>query len=80
MCLEQKACHNLKIPASTAKSPKQIGMQALAGCDKTAIGQDNIRQEQVINREAVLACEVPGSSAEGETCDTGGRDKSEGHG
>jgi hypothetical protein len=80
MRLEKEACHNAKITTSSAEGPKQIGVQALAGCDKTTIGKDNIRLEQVVYREAVLACKVSGASAECEARDAGGRNDAKGHG
>jgi hypothetical protein len=30
----------------------------LAGCDEAAVSQDNVDLEQVVNSEAVAACEV----------------------
>jgi len=80
MRLEQEACHNAKVTASSAEGPKQIGVETLAGCDKTTIGKDNIRLEQVVYREAVLACKVPSASAEGEARYAGSRDDAKGHG
>src|SRR5262249_51657548 len=41
---------------------------------------DNIRLEKVVDREAVLAREIPSAPAEGEARDTGGRDDAKGHG
>src|SRR5439155_2475935 len=52
----------------------------LAGRDKTAVGQDDVCLEQVVNRQAVLAREVPGATAQGEPADTGRRDDAKGHG
>src|ERR1700682_2019741 len=52
---------------------------AFAGRNKTAVGQDNVRFEQVINREAVLAREVPGAPADGEARNAGGRDDAKWH-
>ena len=64
MRLEQEARHDAKVAASPAQRPEEIGVLALAGRDKTAVGQDNVRFEQVVDREAVLAREVPGAAAE----------------
>jgi hypothetical protein len=80
MRLEQEACHNAKVATPSAGGPKQIGVQALAGRDKTTIGQDNVRLEQVVDREAVLARKVPSAPAEREARDTGGRHDAKGHG
>ncbi len=80
MRLEQKACNDAKVTTSSAEGPKQIGVPALVRCDKAAIGQDNIRLEQVVDRKAVLARKVSGAPAEGEARDAGGRDDSKGHG
>jgi hypothetical protein len=60
MRLEQEARHHAKVATSPAQRPEEIGVLAFAGRDKTAVGQDYVGFEQVINREAVLACEVPG--------------------
>ena len=80
MRLEQEARHHAKVAAAAAQRPEEIGVLALAGRDKTAVGQDNVRFEQVVDREAVLAREVPGAPAEGEARDAGGRDDAKGHG
>ncbi len=80
MCLEQEARHHAKVATSAAQRPEEIGVLAFAGSDKTAVGQDNVRFEQVIDGEAVLACEVPGAPADGEARDAGGRDDAKWHG
>ena len=68
------------MPPPPRSAQKRSGCSALAGRDKTAVGQDNVRFEQVINREAVLAREVPGAPADGEARDAGGRDDAKWHG
>ena len=66
MRLEQEARDHAKVAASSAHGPEEIGVLALAGRDKTAIGQDHIGLEQVVDREAILAREVAGAAAQGE--------------
>ena len=80
MRLEQEARHHAKVAAAAAQGPEEIGVLALAGRDKTAIGQDDVRLEQVVDRQAVLAREVARAPAEGEARDAGGRDDAKGHG
>ena len=79
MRLEQEARHHAKVAAAAAQRPEEIGVLALAGRDETAVGQDDVRFEQVVDREAVLAREVPGAAAERQARDAGGRDDAEGH-
>ena len=80
MRLEQEARHHAEVAAAPAQRPEEIGMLALAGRDETAVGQDDVRFEQVVDRQAVLAREVPGAPAEGQARDAGGRDDAKGHG
>jgi hypothetical protein len=79
MRLEQEARHHAKVAASAAQRPEEIGVLAFAGRDKTAVGQDNVRFEQVINRGAVLTREVPGAPADGEARNAGGRNDAKWH-
>jgi len=55
MRLEEETRHNTEIAAPTAEGPEQIRVLALAGGDKTAVGQDDVRFEKVVDGEAVLA-------------------------
>ena len=55
MRLEEETRHNTKIAAPTAEGPEQIRVLALASVDKTAVGQDDVRFEKVVDGEAVLA-------------------------
>ena len=80
MRLEQEARHDAEVAAAAAQRPEEVGVLALAGRDEAAIGQDDVGLEQVVDRQAVLAREVPGAAAEGEARDAGGRDDAEGHG
>ena len=80
MRLEQEARHHAEIAAAAAQRPEEIGVLALAGRDEAAVGQDDVRLEQVVDREAVLAREVAGAAAERQAGDAGGRDDAERHG
>jgi len=80
MRLEEETRHNTKIAAPTAEGPEQIRVLALASIDKTAVGQDDVRFEKVVDGEAVLARWIASTSAEGEASDTGGRDDAKGYG
>ena len=66
MRLEQEARHHAKVATSPAQGPEEFGVLAFAGRDKTAVGQHNVRFEQVVDREAIFASEVARAPAEGE--------------
>ena len=69
--------HHAEIAAAAADGPEQIRVLSLAGGDERPVGQDHVRFEQVVDRETVLAGEIAGAAAQGETRDACGRNDAE---
>ena len=77
MRLEQEARHHAEVAAAATQRPEEIGVLILAGGDKAAVGEDHIGFEQVVDREPVLAREIPRAAAQGQARDAGARDDAE---
>ena len=45
---EQEARHDAKIAAAAAERPKEVGVFGFAGGDETAVGEDHIGLEQIV--------------------------------
>ena len=80
MGAKQETGHDAEVPAAAAQSPEKVGVVRFGGGDETAVGQNHVRLDQTVDREAVLAAEVAMTAAERETGDAGCRDDSERHG
>jgi hypothetical protein len=48
-----------KVPAATAERPKEIGVVLGVHPQDAAVGRDQVGRDQVVDRQAVLAGEVP---------------------
>ena len=80
MGAEEEAGHDAEISAAAAQRPQEVGVLRLGSGDETAVGQNQVRFEQIIRREPVLAAEVTVTAAQREPGDAGGRDDPEWHG
>ena len=78
--LEQETGDYAEVAAATAQAPEQVGMAGRTGRHQPAVGEDDVRLEQVVDGQAVLARQVPHAATEGESGDTGRRDDAEGYG
>ena len=62
--------HDAEVAATAADAPEEVGVLILARGDHAAVGEHHLGREQVVDGEPVLAREIAGSSAQGQTCDT----------
>ena len=72
MKLELKPGDDTKVAAAAANRPKQIGVLIVTGAKQAPIGRDHVGGQQIVYRHAVLSRQPAESTAEGESCDTGG--------
>jgi hypothetical protein len=47
--------HHAEVAAAAAQPPEQVGVLVLAGRHELAVGGDDIRRQQVVAGQAVLA-------------------------
>ena len=80
MGAEEEAGHDAEISAAAAQSPQQVRVLRLGSGDEAAVGQNHVRLEQAISREAVLAAEVAVTAAQRQARDAGRREDPEGDG
>ena len=73
MRTKQEARHDAEISAAAAQRPEQIRVLALARRDQPAVGEHDVRFQQVVDREPVHAAQVAAAAAERETGDAGRR-------
>ena len=64
---EEEAGHHAEVATTAANSPEQIRMCALAGGHDTAIGEDDVRFQEIVDRQTVLAREIARPAAERES-------------
>ena len=58
-----------EVPATAAQRPEQVRVLGLAGGDEAAVGEHDVRGQQIVHRQAVLAGQVAVAAAEGEASD-----------
>ena len=63
-----------KLPPPPRIAQKRSGFSSALARDDAAVGQHDVRLEQVVDREAALARQVAEAAAEGEAADAGGGD------
>ena len=69
-----------KFPPPPRSAQNRSGMLVLAGRHEPAVGEDDVGFEQVVDRQTVLARQIPSAAAERQAGDAGRRDDAEGHG
>ena len=74
MGLIDEACHDAKISAAAAQGPEEVLMLRRIGGHKAPVGQHDIRLDQVVNGQAVLAREIAVAAAERKAPNAGRRD------
>ena len=72
---EQERGHDPEVATAAAQGPEEVGVLARARGDEAAVGQDQVRLEEVVDREAVTARQVADSAAQREAADAGGGDE-----
>ena len=77
---EPERSDDAEVAAAAAESPQQVGVLLLACLDHAAVGQDHVRLEQVVDREAAPAGQVAQPAAKGQAADSGGGDDPAGGG
>src|ERR1700738_5581095 len=80
MSLEQEARDDAEIAAAAAQAPVEVSVLRLAGGDNATVGEHDLRLQQIVDGEAMLAGEVSGAAAKREAGDTGRRDNAGRHG
>ena len=78
MQAELKLGDDSEVAATAADSPEQVGVRARIGGDLFRVGGDELRGEQLIDREAVLTLQPADAAAEGQPGNSGVRDDSGG--
>ena len=71
---EEERGDDAEVPAAAPERPEQVGVLVGARADAFAAREHDVRLEQVVDRESVLAAEVADAAAEREAADSGGRD------
>ncbi len=74
MQLEQKRGDDAEVAAAAAQRPEEIGVLRFTGGDETAVGQDHVGLQQIVDGQPELAREVADPAAEGDAADAGGGD------
>ena len=71
---EEERGDDAEVPAAAPERPEQVGVLVGARADAFAAREHDVRLEQVVDREPVLAAEVADAAAEREAADSRGRD------
>ncbi|HLY83889.1 MAG TPA: FAD-binding protein, partial [Acidimicrobiales bacterium] len=61
---KDEAGHHAEVASTAAQRPEEIRVLPLAGGDELAVRQDHVDLEQVVDRQTVLAREIPGAAPE----------------
>ena len=77
---EEERRHDAEVAAAAADRPVEIRVLVRAGAHLLAVGRDDVGGEEVVDRQAVLAGQVPEPAAEGQAAHAGGRDDPARHG
>ncbi len=68
---EEERRHDAEVAAAASQRPEEIRVLVGAGGDEAAVREDDIRREQVIDGQPVLAGQVPDAAAERQAADAG---------
>ena len=68
-----------KLPPPPRTAQNRSAFSFGAGSDETAVGQDHIHAQQVIDRQAIPAGEIAHAAAEGQAAHTGGGEETSRH-
>src|ERR1700722_18882378 len=79
MGAEEEAGYDAEVSASASERPEQVGVLRLGSGDKAAVGEHDIRLDQIVHSEAVLAAKIAVAAAQRESGDAGCRDDPEWH-
>ena len=77
--LEGELRHDAEVAAAAADRPEEVRVLVGAGRDLRAVGEHELRREQVVDRQPVAAGEVAVPAAERQAGDTGRGDDPAGH-
>ena len=77
---ERELGHDAEVAAAAADRPEEVGVLVRARGDLRAVGEDHLRREQVVDRQAVTAREIAVAAAERQARHSRGRDDPGRHG
>src|SRR5206468_5265468 len=69
-----------EVPAASPQRPEEVRVAGLAGVHEAAVGQDDVRAEQVVHGEPEAARQVADAAAEGQPGHAGGGEEARGRG
>src|SRR6266446_6701877 len=72
-------CHT-KVATTTPHCPEQVGVVVLAGCNDSAVGEDELGREKIVEGKRMLAHEPADPTADGRAGDARRRDHTSGRG
>ncbi len=78
--LQLELGHDPEVAAAAAEPPEEPGALALARADELPVGGDDVRADEVVAGEPVLAHQPADAAAEREAADAGRRDEPAGRG
>ena len=64
MQLEPELGYNAKISTTTSYGPEEILVFLSTDCHEATVGQYHVCRQQIVNRESVLAGQIPMSTSE----------------
>jgi hypothetical protein len=74
VCLEREFGDDAEVPAAAANRPEEVRVLVGTRLHEASVREDDLRGQQVVDREAVAAGEVAVAAAQGQPCDASGRD------
>src|SRR5262249_1198821 len=77
---EQERGHHAEVAPPAAHGPEEVAVVLGVGGDEATVRQHHIHAEQVVDSQAVGACEIADAAAQGEAADAGGGDEAAGGG
>jgi hypothetical protein len=76
MAVERERRDDAEVPAAAANRPEQVALAFGVGLNDRAVGENDRRRDEIVDRQSTAARQMTDASAEREAPDTGGRDDS----
>ena len=74
MRAEDELGHDAEVAAAAPDRPEQVGVLVGARSHLRPVGEHELRRQQIVDRQPVGSGQIAVPTAEGQTCDAGGRD------